>query len=597
MPRPTFESPFDLAPMDDDVQADALATALTVSHGFALLFAVCENPTHRDRLIAAVQERLAGRSVQTLEVARPTDNLYRYIQSTMASPSPDALFVIGLETWIHAADDASRVPFILNLNAARTHFAARMPCPLVLWVPSYVLVLIARGAPDFISVRSGTYFFADVAAGSRDRDAPTVVDQSRVHEHLRSTREERLREQESILAGYRSLPERDFGAESRLMLSIGTILESLEKYAEAESMYTDALVASRTLGDLQAEAEALHDLGNVRRNQGRWSAAKEAYLESLKIRHTVGDSQGEESVRNNLGLIYLDEGRWTEAEAAFEQILSSRQAFGDRHGEGLTLNNLGLVYQHQGRWSEAEATYQRSLDVIRAFGDRGAEARVLNNLGIVYQNQDRWSDAESKYLQSLTIKRSLGDPHGEAQTLNNLGIVYQHQGRWSDGEATHRQSLAIFRAFGDRHGEAQVLGNLGSTYRSLGRLDDAEAAYRQSVAVFLELGDRHGEGQALSNLATLYRRRGLWKDAEVAYQQDLAICRALGDRQGEGMTLGQIALLKYEEAGPADAIPWAQQAVAALDETEGVALRATIQEWIAKWEAEVAARAVSTPDT
>src|SRR5947199_108305 len=75
------------------------------------------------------------------------------------APPPDAVFVYGMERWLRAETETRRLEsfserFLSGINAHRNDFPSYIPCPLVLWVPDYILLAIQRYAPDFFSVHS-----------------------------------------------------------------------------------------------------------------------------------------------------------------------------------------------------------------------------------------------------------------------------------------------------------------------------------------------------------------------------------------------------------------------------------------------------------
>ncbi len=107
-----------------------------------------------------VRSRLPKLNIQTIFFREPIQHLLDSIQEQLTTPLPDAVFISGLEFSLPVAAEAHAAPLIANLNASRNSFAQMLPCPVVLWVPEYVLTAIAQGAPDFFSIRSSVYFFA-----------------------------------------------------------------------------------------------------------------------------------------------------------------------------------------------------------------------------------------------------------------------------------------------------------------------------------------------------------------------------------------------------------------------------------------------------
>jgi len=437
--------PFASVVSSEEEELRALARALQLADGFKLFFVRCNQPPQRRRLVAALRDQVSRRRIQEIELQEPISHLLDVLRERVAEPPPDAVFVSGLEYSLPAAEAADKTRLVANLNAARDSFPAVVPCPLVLWAPEYVLAAIARGAPDFFSIRSGVYCFAAPPGETIGMARALMNDQDWAVATLPlRERRERAASLQNLLADYDALPsdQWDVDVEWRLRERLGDLLLSMASHAAAEEQFRRLLTLAQSAGDARRKARALHNLGSVYGSQGRWDAAIAAYQQSRDI----------------------------------------YREFGDRLGEGRTLHNLGSVYASQDRWDEAIAAYQQSRDIYREFGDRLGEGRTLHNLGSVYASQGRWDEAIAAYQRSLEIQRDLGDRQGEGMTLNNLGNVYRAQGHWDEAIAAYQQNLAICRQLGDRLGEGRTAENVALLWEARGDLDRALPFARQAVA-------------------------------------------------------------------------------------------------------------------
>lgn len=401
--------PFEPTVPDEETELRTLARALQFADGFSLLFVRCHQHDQRRRLVAALRRELPQFNMLELHFKTPIDHLlhelHKELRQRLTQPPPDAVFVYGLEYSLPTAADAHATPFVANLNAARNSFGLIVPCPLVLWVPEYVLTAIMRGAPDFFSVRSGVYYFA-------------------------STPQETAAIAESMIAG-------EEWAVANLPLA-----EKLERIAAIESLLAEYRTLPDAQRDRRAEARLLNRLGNLYWTLGRWTEAEACEQQSLAIYRKLGDRGGEGKTLNNLGLVYFDRGRWAEAEEAYQHSLAIRREIGDHFDEGQILTNLGNVYRSQRRWVEADVYFQHSLTIAQELGDRAREGNTLNSLGLVYTHRGRWTEAEAVYLHSLGIKQELGDRLGEGKVLINLALLRAVQGDIAGALAFGRQAIA-----------------------------------------------------------------------------------------------------------------------------------------------------------
>lgn len=151
--------PFNPTALDEETELRALARALEYSEGFKLIFVRC-NQQQRERLADKLQKRLPQLKIQKIHFGEPVPHLLDALRDRLATTTQDPVFVSGIEYSLPVAAEAHATQFVANLNASRNSFPQVINCPLVLWIPEYVLNAITIGAPDFFSIRSGVYFFA-----------------------------------------------------------------------------------------------------------------------------------------------------------------------------------------------------------------------------------------------------------------------------------------------------------------------------------------------------------------------------------------------------------------------------------------------------
>ncbi len=444
-PVSTTDDPFALMELDEDAELRALSRNLQLAESFSLIFVRCNQPQQRQKLVADLRKRLPSLTIQEIHFGEPIPHLLRALRECLENSSLDAVFVSGIEYSLPIAAEAYATIFVANLNAARNSFPQVLPCPLVLWVPEYVITAIMRGAPDFFSIRSGVYYFA-------------------------ATPQETAGMAQSLTAG-----------EGWQVANI-PLAEKQERIVTIEGLLADYKALPPAQRDHHAEARLIHRLGNFYYGLGQWAEAGRCYQQSVTIYRDVGNRVGEGNALCDLGIVYNAQGRLADAETCYQQSLAICREFGDRVGERRAIGFLGNVYNAQGRLADAETCYQQSLAICREFGDRVGESIALVNLGNAYQFQERWMEAETCYQEGLAILREVGDRVGEGRTLNNLGNVYTSQGRWAEAETCYQQNLAICREVGHRVEEGGTLKNLG-LLREAQRAGGALEFGRQAVAV------------------------------------------------------------------------------------------------------------------
>ncbi len=370
---------FNSKPPDNATRRATLARELRVAQGFTLIFALCNTADERARQIAALKAELPDLNIQEIPVRKQIPHLLDVLRATLEEPLPDAVFVYGMENWLRGDSNPRSNPFVLNLNAARNHFSADCPCPLVFWIPEFLFRLLIGGAPDFVSVRSGLYVFTASLSETRETtqtlQTPGLTEVSGLS---LSEKQQRLEELKELLIRVQSLPKKS-------------------RYWQDEVAVLDQLAMAYYVLGYYREAEPL-------------------YQQALDIRRYFFP-KGHPIIAqtlNNQAVLYVSQGKYEQAEPLYQQALDIwRKAVGERHPDYATcLNSLAALYQQQGRYEQAEPLYQQALDIRRKFLSSGHPdfAISLNDLAELYKAQGRYEEAESLYDEALKILEQALEP-------------------------------------------------------------------------------------------------------------------------------------------------------------------------------------------
>ncbi len=444
----TITDPFVATALDEETELRALSQALRLAQGFKLIFVRCNQPQQQKKLAAALGAGLPEFNVQEIHFDEPIMHLLDELRSRIEEPAPDAVFVSGLEYSLPTATDADSSPLVANLNASRNSFPQIIACPLVLWIPEYILNAIMLGAPDFFSIRSGVYFFAATPGDTIEtaRILTSGAEWTTANLTL-AEKQERIDAIKSLLADYEALPgeQRDHRAEIRLHLRLGNLLFAGGLYNSAQKHYQQTLILAKELGDHSYEGYALGSLGNIYHAQGQLLQAAIAFEKSLKISREIDDQSSEGMALESLGGVYWSQERLSDAERACKEAAQIFRKLGDRVSEGSTLGNLGAIYEDQGQLLEAEAAYKQSLEIARELGDLKREANALNNFSSMLLSQGRLSEVEEALRLSLKIAREIGDPVHENVILRNHALLRKAQGDLKGAKEFARQAVEVLK--------------------------------------------------------------------------------------------------------------------------------------------------------
>jgi tetratricopeptide (TPR) repeat protein len=520
----TIVEPFTSTVADEEIELRALSHALTLASGFSLLFARCNQADHRRELIKQIKARLANLNIQVIEFREPIVHLLDELRARIYSPLPDAVFVLGLEYSLPRSSDAPSSPLIANLNAARNSFPQAIPFPLVLWVPEYIVTAIARGAPDFFSIRSGLYSFAAAPKDSM-RTVGLVMDGDLVGVLNLSLAEkqERVESIKPLLADYESLPaeKRDLSTERRLHYRLGTLLSAVGSNDEALAESLASLKIAEGLGDRKGVSDSLHQIAMIHQRRGEYEAALELYERSLKMNEELGDRAGVASSLHQIGMIHQDRGEYEAALEQYERSLKIAEELGDRAHTAASLHQIAMILQHRGDYDAGLAMYERGLKINEELGNRAWVAASLHQIGRIHELRGEYEAALEQYERSLKIAEELGDRAGVARSLHHIAIIHAYRREYEAALEEYERSLKIFEELGDP-ASASSLHQIGRIYQERGEYEAALEQYHRSLRIDEKRGDRAGAASSLHQIGMIHKLRGEYPEAFQLQSRALA---------------------------------------------------------------------------
>jgi tetratricopeptide (TPR) repeat protein len=462
--------------MDNQKQIDSIMRLIrrgVMSSRFTLIFANCTSLIDQNHYMEEIRRGCTAAGITLTDVdlwsRRPIRNLREFIEEHLGRNFPGglpprlAIQVSGLEISI-LLDTDERSPAVLQtLNLAREGFREKLPYPLLIWLPDYAYVKLAKVAADFWSVRNGSY--------TCQYDAK--ADSSLGLDHI-------IAEGKDITLWQDKLGQ------------IPLIERALEGIKEPElrripEVYTDLKLK----------------LGDAYRYIGRAEKALLYYQEALKLsQETLRDLEREGNALNGLGLIYIEMGNFQQAITHLEEYLNLRRQQSKQDAQAIAYNHLGLVYDRQGDYERAVEHYNRALEIDRKLGKRREEGDVLGNLGLAYRKMARYEEAIACHEQALHISREVSDLQSESKDLGNIGLVYRELKDHQSAIGYFNQALHLAQQSGDRRGELAQLVNLGDAWRELRDLDAANESYLAAYPIAQETGV--GELAVLEKLPRLY---------------------------------------------------------------------------------------------
>ena len=276
---------------------------------------------------------MPGSKIATVELDEETSSPLEEVVRQVGEGDGGPVMVVGLEK--SCPSKASEQPVLRALNLSRPEWPRKLPRPVVLWAPEYLLKLLAQEAPDFLDWRSDTLYFAEpkpeelrpldsrlwegAAGGSmplaerqerikelRSRLASLTKDRDPVAqeaqqewllelvEHLMllgetEAAEDELQKAEQLLAGWKKTGAAQLYAEAILALGRGRLSKLKCEVEEAAKAFEGARIAFEALEEERGQAVAMGEVARLKAQAGNSEEALQLHQERMEIFERLGD--------------------------------------------------------------------------------------------------------------------------------------------------------------------------------------------------------------------------------------------------------------------------------------------------------------------
>ena len=477
---------------DQMAELSALQRMLKVSQGTSsLAIAVCNSPSLRDYLVGRIHEQFPCVTLVTLP--QECIDVFGEVMRQLDNSVPEAMFVVGIEQSI--ASTADHHPTLKSLNASRDLWEHHLPCPIVFWVPAYVVALLPLHAPDFWRYRSHTFeFAADALEFGFYENGPFADDLNLNAGNLDADRKQfRITELVQRLQDIgKPIPKGLAPTVAIWMDELGFLYQKTGNYTEAERYALESVEIGRSTKDLEGLTVALGNLGVLREINGDSEGAERFFRDALVAAQKSGEVDAQARHLGNIGVLAMGRGDLDEAKKFYRESLNLYRERGNSRGEANLLGNLGTVEAMRGNFGQAAKLMHAALAIDRELGYLEGQAARLGNLGRLAQDQGDLDQASCYYSESMELSRRLGEPRELAAQLGNLGAVSSTRGEMDQALRCFVEALEIGKRIGDADIVLRELGNLGVVAYDCGDIDKARGFWTSAREILSQIGDSEG---------------------------------------------------------------------------------------------------------
>jgi tetratricopeptide (TPR) repeat protein len=458
--------------MIENTELQELAHALELGEGFVLHFVVCNTPAMYPQLLETVRAKTSV-PIYPFTIPRDLDGLIDVWLSEQVRdlPSNAVIFLYGLADLLAVPkqDEAGylkRHNILQQLNWQRNAYQ-RLQRPVVIWVRTDTMRLIALYASDFYDWRTGVFEYHPP--------------REQCHEVIQQN-----------LVGF----DREWSALH------GLSLVEKQRWLGTLQGLIDELATATTPAEQQMLAKLLNDQGELYYSLGEYELVKPCYEKALTIREQVLGRNHQEVIEivDSLAHLYSEQEQYEQAFLLYQEVLKvTEQVLGKQHPNyARSLNNLGVLYQNQEKYDEALLLHQEALAIReRVLGKQHLHyAQSLYNLAGLYYQQGEYDKAEYFLQEVLAIReRSLGKQHlSYTSTLVAIATLYQNKGQYDKSLGLLKEALKLQKQIVDKHHPyyASIVNSLALCYQDQGEYDKALPLFQEAFSILINtLGEQH----------------------------------------------------------------------------------------------------------
>ncbi len=288
---------------------------------------------------------------------------------------------------------------------------------------------------------------------------------------------------------------------------LGVVNEENGRFAEAKSLYKQALAIFEMQNDRRGASDMLNNLGKIAFDQGEYTVALRYWDHAQPEYAAIGDKVGSCRMLINQSALCLDIGDYAKAKAYSSDALALSREIQLRFGEALSLINQSLAHHHLGE-NEAALTFgKESLTLAQKMESRRLEGYAHTTLGRVLSGMDQLDNATVHFWESLAIWHELDQPNLAVESHAGLADISLKSGEMEMAETAVSAILEQLQTDPTLDGAESIFSIYLTAYQVLAAAKDARAdgllqtAYEMLQARAADIADEASKASYLTNVA------------------------------------------------------------------------------------------------
>jgi predicted ATPase/DNA-binding NarL/FixJ family response regulator len=221
------------------------------------------------------------------------------------------------------------------------------------------------------------------------------------------------------------------GARVETLSTAGWFILNQGLFAQAETIFEQALGLARDLQIPMSIGLALHGVGEIAYHRGDYAQAIRLYEESVQIFEQLDDHNELAWSLDHLGRACIQQGQWKRAALLFARAHQLFSRLGHLWGDAFALNHCGIVAAAQQDYDQAQHFIEASIAIAEQLHDPWHRAEGLHQLGLIALARQQHDQALTALYESFSLRRQHQLLPMIASSLEALARVAQAQHHWS----------------------------------------------------------------------------------------------------------------------------------------------------------------------
>jgi eukaryotic-like serine/threonine-protein kinase len=275
----------------------------------------------------------------------------------------------------------------------------------------------------------------------------------------------------------------------------------------AQTLYGQALVTYRKIGNRGGEADALRNIGILSKRDGDRTAAQRHYEAALTICRETGDKLCQAAVLKDIANLLPTPAalvKWDEALSLFREAHN-------KLGIAVSLDDLAAASDWLGNLAGARKLFDEEVALERQIGAKPKLAFALVNSGEALADTGDLKQADERYTEALNLSQQLGVVPYAAWALKDLAEIDYLEGNLAEAKTKFDNADRLLKTAG----RADVFGHdplvIPEVLLELGHPEDALSASRRTASEMRASGadDQAVTADLFSTQVLLRLRRGV----------------------------------------------------------------------------------------